>query len=216
MGLSPRVRGNRQGCARPDTLRGSIPAGAGEPRALALAMATLAVYPRGCGGTLFNLPRRLNPEGLSPRVRGNQVDHRQTAKCRRSIPAGAGEPPRKPGRKPSPRVYPRGCGGTLNTAVLMVFSSGLSPRVRGNPITRCRPRRSSGSIPEGAGEPKAGIRQPPVPQVYPRGCGGTSRAFSTPSLAVGLSPRVRGNRLWEGQLDGYMRSIPAGAGEPYA
>ena len=50
--------------------------------------------------------------------------------------------------------------------------------------------------------------------VYPRVCGGTSERVQAASLAVGLSPRVRGN-LWRTSLaPGRGGSIPACAGEP--
>ena len=73
---------------------------------------------------------------------------------------------------------------------------------------------SRGSIPASAGEPP--LRQAvagPV-RVYPRECGGTTGVLTFGTTGVGLSPRVRGNRL---RPDGAQRqrgSIPASAGEP--
>ena len=71
MGLSPRVRGNPEGGARHRAEIGSIPACAGEPRALAFAGHVLGVYPRVCGGTYLCGIRASDRRGLSPRVRGN-------------------------------------------------------------------------------------------------------------------------------------------------
>ena len=50
-GLSPRARGNHPVGLRPITRRGSIPAGAGEPRSPSDPRRTGWVYPRGRGGT---------------------------------------------------------------------------------------------------------------------------------------------------------------------
>ena len=70
-GLSPRVRGNRDGePPRPDQTR-SIPAGAGEPSARARKSPSTRVYPRGCGGTSLPGASPSMRQGLSPRVRGN-------------------------------------------------------------------------------------------------------------------------------------------------
>ena len=52
----------------------------------------------------------------------------------RSIPACAGEPPNAPATIESKGVYPRVCGGTHPICGLLIFWSGLSPRVRGNRI----------------------------------------------------------------------------------
>ena len=50
-GLSPRMRGNRGSCARPQSISGSIPAHAGEPSKTLWRFSLLRVYPRACGGT---------------------------------------------------------------------------------------------------------------------------------------------------------------------
>ena len=70
------------------------------------------------------------------------------------------------------------------------------------------------SIPACTGEPQEqpGIR--PAHGVYPRVYGGT-RAYIRASRAIcGLSPRVRGNRLWDPDENSWKRSIPACTGEP--
>ena len=74
LGLSPRVRGKLMLAVRWPPMRGSIPACAGEaPRPLP-AHRLDAVYPRVCGGSP-PLPAPINPNtGLSPRVRGKQLD----------------------------------------------------------------------------------------------------------------------------------------------
>ena len=51
VGLSPRLRGNRQDVGRGVSRAGSIPAPAGEPVALHMHPYVNPVYPRACGGT---------------------------------------------------------------------------------------------------------------------------------------------------------------------
>ena len=73
--------------------------------------------------------------------------------------------------------------------------SGLSPRLRGNPLwwsSSSTPRRS---IPAPAGEPSQERVCTCCKRVYPRACGGTGRASRSLRLVLGLSPRLRGNPL---------------------
>ncbi len=111
-----------------------------------------------------------------------------------SIPARAGEPPRRARRRGRHGVYPRACGGTLVILACIGAFAGLSPRVRGNPNRFCRTSRSRRSIPARAGEPPSYGAGGSISWVYPRACGGTQ--LGEPD---GIRP------------DG---SIPARAGEP--
>ena len=153
--------------------------------------------------------------GLSPRVRGNRLSHAFSLYYRRSIPACAGEPSSLVVGQHRHQVYPRVCGGTPRYRPRNRPSTGLSPRVRGNPwMYSVYLAPSFRSIPACAGEPL----QPTLPRqprtVYPRVCGGTP-CFLPPSHAPpGLSPRVRGNRLKNWNNRKVQRSIPACAGEP--
>ena len=54
-------------------------------------------------------------------------------------------------------VYPRVCGGTLVGALKRPPGSGLSPRVRGNPVAILVVLPYLGSIPACAGEPCSAI-----------------------------------------------------------
>ena len=153
----------------------------------------------------------------------------------RSIPACAGEPPPSTSGKVAPTVYPRVCGGTLQTFNEVVGADGLSPRVRGNRLWPLHQRRDRGSIPACAGEPWSAPRRrgwvaglsPRVrgnrnggsgrtapPSVYPRVCGGTTFSTTFRASETGLSPRVRGNHLCSSQHSPSGWSIPACAGEP--
>ena len=70
-GLSPRVRGNRYPAIPEGDRDGSIPACAGEPEEFGYGGSPAQVYPRVCGGTMVNQNAMGQPQGLSPRVRGN-------------------------------------------------------------------------------------------------------------------------------------------------
>ncbi len=71
LGLSPQVRGNPHPAPLRRADRGSIPAGAGEPRRRRWQRGRVRVYPRRCGGTGPDQRRRRGHAGLSPQVRGN-------------------------------------------------------------------------------------------------------------------------------------------------
>ena len=115
-----------------------------------------------------------------------------------------------------PPVYPRVCGGTYTADSPVKNVSGLSPRMRGNPV-QCRFQpRPQRSIPAYAGEPE--VFQPARLGlgVYPRVCGGTFRRPDLAPLLIGLSPRMRGNPAVAPCDPMDRRSIPAYAGEPKA
>ena len=111
--------------------------------------------------------------GLSPRVRGNQLEALNFTPTIGSIPACAGEPfldNRQPAQQ---EVYPRVCGGTRSARGEDLSQLGLSPRVRGNPGSNdwsCYRRRSIPACAGEPGQPALSVRQP---EVYPRVCGGT-------------------------------------------
>ena len=213
-GLSPRVRGNRPGPVCGASGGGSIPACAGEPGAAGFPAGLSWVYPRVCGGTEAHQDGLADSGGLSPRVRGNPSFGVRRAQKQRSIPACAGEP--RPTRMglPTAAVYPRVCGGTHHSEFGGHKSNGLSPRVRGNPVVQDAVGIAGRSIPACAGEPQPAPGSSPLPQVYPRVCGGTRVIIPAVQPFMGLSPRVRGN-LPGGAVDCPVAgSIPACAGEP--
>ena len=153
MGLSPRVRGNRlTGVIRRRHL-GSIPACAGEPNPTGAYGEKSTVYPRVCGGTMCRIGSPPPSSGLSPRVRGNQMQVPVSPSALRSIPACAGEPTLPSTVLSQCTVYPRVCGGTSWLETKTRFLHGLSPRVRGNQHARNVADPFDGSIPACAGEP---------------------------------------------------------------
>ena len=132
-GLSPRVRGNPLASRPVRTASRSIPASAGEPWPWSPSAVARRVYPRECGGTAWSLEAASAALGLSPRVRGNPGNRSGIRTGARSIPASAGEPGPGRGSRLSKGVYPRECGGTAVGRSWTSSSTGLSPRVRGNP-----------------------------------------------------------------------------------
>ena len=70
-GLSPRGRGNPSRSQAEAKVTRSIPAWAGEPILEGVQFINQEVYPRVGGGTWAEHMTRTDPEGLSPRGRGN-------------------------------------------------------------------------------------------------------------------------------------------------
>ena len=213
-GLSPRVRGNRWWDRDLPPRPGSIPACAGEPQPRIARTHRAEVYPRVCGGTVRWTSGGPIRTGLSPRVRGNRGQHMGQGHRVRSIPACAGEPPSRAFPKPQSPVYPRVCGGTVESQCGQMATPGLSPRVRGNRPVRRPAAARPGSIPACAGEPVAEGDSTLAREVYPRVCGGTAAPTGNAAAGPGLSPRVRGNRRPALPPGCSSRSIPACAGEP--
>ena len=112
--------------------------------------------------------------------------------------------------------------------------AGLSPRVRGSPLTASNGSSLVRSIPASAGEPSIIQREKGADKVYPRECGG-ARVKSdfrqkvtglSPECGgavllheiemhrLGLSPRVRGSPISVSVSVSVSGSIPASAGEP--
>ena len=132
--------------------------------------------------------------GLSPRTRGSPRHPLRAGPISRSIPAHAGEPPRRPRAPGRPPVYPRARGGAQVTVSTSARSSGLSPRTRGSPTCS-----SWTGIPS---------------RVYPRARGGARSFESLCRQRGGLSPRTRGSLRQHAGGGFGRRSIPAHAGEP--
>ena len=87
-------------------------------------------------------------------MRGNQIDTWSGELRLASIPAYSGEPHRRGGGGRLLGVYPRVCGGTAETTILLPDSRRLSPRMRGNPAADDAAAAIDTSIPAYAGEPR--------------------------------------------------------------
>ena len=172
-GLSPPTRGNPPAIIWERTVKGSIPAHAGEPRVAPLPLARTTVYPRPRGGTRRVWAWGWACRGLSPPTRGNPGEAASRAVRRRSIPAHAGEPVQRGRNRRRIQVYPRPRGGTRLRGWDGRAARGLSPPTRGNQRQGDKGCGGRGSIPAHAGEPIQPIGARTTPQVYPRPRGGT-------------------------------------------
>ena len=214
IGLSPRVRGSHHRGRPRLEQRGSIPACAGEPAALDGVSAKAAVYPRVCGGAADVYGAVATQTGLSPRVRGSRDATRRGGERAGSIPACAGEPRPSAVRTRWARVYPRVCGGANVGLFIPETGDGLSPRVRGSPLSIPRSKKQARSIPACAGEPSEADSWDQARAVYPRVCGGAFLRPRCTASTTGLSPRVRGSPSMGVAAPANAGSIPACAGEP--
>ena len=153
--------------------------------------------------------------GLSPRLRGNRWAGAPRASPHRSIPAPTGKPPCSQSRRSREPVYPRAYGETAVPEPEAPLAPGLSPRLRGNQLPDILPGGRVRSIPAPTGKPSTLPRAPACGRVYPRAYGETPDRRPRLLLALGLSPRLRGNQH-HGQDHGKPdRSIPAPTGKPY-
>ncbi|TWB64424.1 hypothetical protein FBZ92_101320 [Nitrospirillum viridazoti] len=194
-GVSPRLRGNRRFLQAFPLLAGCIPALAGEPRWPQGRQSCWRVYPRACGETRSSSRHRMAWTGVSPRLRGNQGLQERIGLVVGCIPAPAGKPARGRAGQVADWVYPRACGGTLDSLNEEQASAGVSPRLRGNPSTISWVMTVLGCIPAPAGEPYRPVLPFCQTRVYPRACGGTSYVDNSQNNLSGVSPRLRGNRL---------------------
>ena len=194
--------------------RGSIPACTGKPDGIGPQHGHDRVYPRVYGETGYGcVPPRLST-GLSPRVRGNRRACRARSIAPRSIPACTGKPPVSATCGCQITVYPRVYGETGDSAAAYRSTTGLSPRVRGNPQPHHHAIFLVGSIPACTGKPSRRRSSSGGKGVYPRVYGETNEDVRVLDLSGGLSPRVRGNRRLDPVLAARGGSIPACTGKP--
>ena len=153
-GLSPHARGNHGTRHDLGEWRGSIPARAGQPRTRLAAMRAGWVYPRTRGATSTLLVVPPESVGLSPHARGNPRACYAEPHRPRSIPARAGQPPKRSPATNRHRVYPRTRGATEVILQANAYKYGLSPHARGNHSGNQDMKPVPGSIPARAGQPR--------------------------------------------------------------
>ena len=213
-GLSPHARGSRRARPCPDRAGGSIPACAGEPVACDDWYPAERVYPRMRGGASNESYPWPLAQGLSPHARGSRLGVYRKRLVLGSIPACAGEPDCRHGRRGLIGVYPRMRGGAHRTNTGLMTDGGLSPHARGSRRGLGYAAGQAGSIPACAGEPTNWCRGQANRTVYPRMRGGAQRKFSNTNRDWGLSPHARGSLRLEQDFQSWIGSIPACAGEP--
>ena len=193
---------------------GSIPAHAGEPQFSTVSWTPPWVHPRTRGGATAEAERLITEAGPSPHTRGSRraADHPRAPVG--SIPAHAGEPPKRRLSRSSDRVHPRTRGGAAFVRSRFHRTTGPSPHTRGSRGDEEDRPGSRGSIPAHAGEPRPSRRDAPSAWVHPRTRGGAATSWSVVSAGTGPSPHTRGSRDCEYGAVEASGSIPAHAGEP--
>ena len=146
------MRGKRDDDRVVSDFCGSIPACAGETAMARSLLASRKVYPRLCGGNLYQGVAQTQYLGLSPLVRGKPWDPGLDGCIHGSIPACAGETISCSQTFLATRVYPRLCGGNDASLIVDRIERGLSPLVRGKPYIDLAGDARVGSIPACAGE----------------------------------------------------------------
>ncbi len=211
-GLSPRLQGTGQLGAVAGILHRFIPAPAGNGICSTGSRRPRSVYPRACGERLigeFLLARR---GGLSPRLRGTEVEPDDVSRQWRFIPAPAGNGVTLTTVSLYCPVYPRACGERLVLEWIANGGDGLSPRLRGT-VKPVQPAKHKGRfIPAPAGNGRRSMQKRIHQPVYPRACGERIRHPSGETGTVGLSPRLRGTEYVYAYVCILCRFIPAPAG----
>jgi len=174
-GLSPRVRGHRQGVSIGIRWRGSIPTCAGASPQAMCHRPKAQVYPHVCGGISQRVPSTWIQSGLSPRVRGHPHLISGHGRVWGSIPTCAGASFLCEQARRWAGVYPHVCGGIFNTKRARHDFEGLSPRVRGHQLGAMVSLAYNRSIPTCAGASCTRNGTPRTRKVYPHVCGGILR-----------------------------------------
>ena len=208
------MRGNQIKKSKARMKDGSIPTHAGKPKIAEDYPELGKVYPHACGETTSRSPLNTTFKGLSPRMRGNLGKILVIIEILGSIPTHAGKPGRAVNWRLRHGVYPHACGETADIRLTVKFAEGLSPRVRGNPEWPRLAWLVPGSIPTRAGKPTRSGPTISSSRVYPHACGETGISYRYHAFFEGLSPRVRGNRMFVVVCLEPIGSIPTRAGKP--
>ena len=172
-GLSPRVWGNLLGGLARPFFGWSIPTCVGQPTAGFASGDCPKVYPHVCGATPHEHQPHKEPDGLSPRVWGNQKCQAGAGHSTRSIPTCVGQPGCGLLVDSTKWVYPHVCGATPPIQANQRSITGLSPRVWGNPSAIQTKSSSRRSIPTCVGQPPVLALPLYTSEVYPHVCGAT-------------------------------------------
>ena len=169
-GVSPRVRGlpMLQPCFRKAAR--VYPRGCGAEFMAESDPPSDRVYPRGRGVGISCLTEEMSDGGVSPRLRG-RPHPRGSSLLLWCIPAAAGPVSWLTSIQCTNGVYPRGCGVDLLVFRIHACLHGVSPWLRGRPLTQTWGLPRKRCIPAAAGSTVAGSDSCWLCWVYPRGCG---------------------------------------------
>ncbi len=213
-GPSPLTRGSRGRLSSQAGGRGSIPAHAGQPTSVGLAVRISRVHPRSRGAAFVTGFSKTSTSGPSPLTRGSPDRADKSARRQGSIPAHAGQPPRRPRTGGTGGVHPRSRGAASALDCLAVKSKGPSPLTRGSRATHPSHALRHGSIPAHAGQPLPPGAPACSAWVHPRSRGAAANCRAPKYRRAGPSPLTRGSPAPGCCRCGEPGSIPAHAGQP--
>ena len=192
VGPSPHARGTRcpAHCCRP--ISRAIPACAGNTRTTTATNTATAGHPRMRGEHKSPRPMSRPSTGPSPHARGTRRRTRPPRRCRRAIPACAGNTRIAAALATVSTGHPRMRGEHPALAVCAVLDSGPSPHARGTHQLHRAVRGRIRAIPACAGNTRRRPSDSPPRPGHPRMRG--EHALGNPGAArnVGPSPHARG------------------------
>ena len=149
-------------------------------------------HPREYGENVRAVSRIYKGRGSSPRIRGECSQCTIARVTARIIPANTGRiPPPWGGRSPR-QDHPREYGENAIPAFPQSPEPGSSPRIRGESLCECRGKMINGIIPANTGRINASTAHHQRPWDHPREYGENQAGVESDEIAVGSSPRIRG------------------------
>ena len=191
-GSSPQVRGRLLASIKDRVVNRLIPAGAGQTSIFAPTCHSCTAHPRRCGADFACFFVGEVAGGSSPQVRGRPAGEWGSRFGGGLIPAGAGQTPVRVRGLSPPTAHPRRCGADRDREVVIQFSLGSSPQVRGRRAGGRERAAGPGLIPAGAGQTVAAVRAVPAAGAHPRRCGADPGALRAVAVWVGLIPAGAG------------------------
>ncbi len=146
-------------------------------------------------------------------MRGKRRAGGTTHRCRRIIPAHAGQTTCTWATTPSHADHPRACGANMDAGHSVALKSGSSPRMRGKPRPARRSHRWRRIIPAHAGQTVSSGTASSGNTDHPRACGANDLEAKATEDQVGSSPRMRGKPRSIPPPRRRRRIIPAHAGQ---
>ena len=156
--------------------------------------------------------RRFSPGGSSPRMRGTHAPQLLDHRLDRFIPAYAGNTCNLISGIATCTVHPRVCGEHEHHLGFEHPQSGSSPRMRGTRLPLVALHAQLRFIPAYAGNTSSSKMPSANTAVHPRVCGEHGPNASINAASNGSSPRMRGTLERPLPQRGYLRFIPAYAG----
>ena len=211
-GSSPHMRGTSQPRVHALATVRFIPAHAGNISSGRCMVNILSVHPRTCGEHYhphLPLPRLT---GSSPHMRGTLRHRNVNAPRDRFIPAHAGNIYSRTLRLIGPAVHPRTCGEHEPSRIIIAYSGGSSPHMRGTSPAIDDHAAFDRFIPAHAGNIPAAKAEDSHRPVHPRTCGEHAPAPQICLHPCGSSPHMRGTSQNTVEAARGGRFIPAHAG----